>query len=550
MAVHAESSIQLNTIPIYTSLLGGHFIYRANGTTDTPASANIIQIASTPSNPSTWGFNTHIGSNGIKLRYNEIDLSEWSSGGLKLYYSTTNGGIISGSQLGVHLTANTLTFYNSGIQNKKGLELDATTVKFYGSNQLDPDAILSSTGLKLVKGGLEAGTPGQDFVYISSEDYQLKDATHNGITINGHTPTAAGTDGKTVDDPGWREVIGTKFGVDSEGRLWANEAHIVGSIDATTFQARDSNNNIRAIVDNNGLTIKDTSNNTVASFYEAGITLSSSTTQRIGGINNYISFIPSQGENAETIAFVGSNIIFGDNIGFDALATKDDLSTTTSNIVEGTSYWQYTTNNITYDVSYNADNQIEPYYYITYDNENNPIINTISYNDLDKVDNEPVIVIRGGLNQTNETLTILQNQTNDLQDTVSTNASAITSLETGQTSINSQITTINNTTANLTTDMDKMTGAVRITTSPPTVTVTTTQQDSWVRITPTQVMIKSASSSAAWIDSQSFTAYRGIFNEIYPSQIDNNGAVVEGSSNLVFLARADGHVSLKRLIQS
>lgn len=240
MAVHAESSIQLNTIPAYTSLLGGHFYYKSTEATQehpTPPSANIIEIASTPSNPSTWKYNTHIGANGIKLRYNEIDLSVWSAlNGLQLYSPTVTNGVIVDNQLGAQLTSSALTFYKPGAANlTKGLELDATTVKFYGSNQSNPDAILSSTGLKLVKGGIEAGTSGQTgFVYISSEDYQLKDATHNGIIINGHTPTAAGTDGKIVDDPAWREIIGTKFGVDSEGNLYASNADIGGKITATS----------------------------------------------------------------------------------------------------------------------------------------------------------------------------------------------------------------------------------------------------------------------------------------------------------------------------
>lgn len=240
MAVHAESSIQLNTIPAYTSLLGGHFYYKSTEATQehpTPPSANIIEIASTPSNPSTWGYNTHIGANGIKLRFNEVDLSSWSAlNGLQLYSPTVTNGVIVDNQLGAQLTSSALTFYKPGAANlTKGLELDATTVKFYGSNQSNPDAILSSTGLKLVKGGIEAGTSGQTgFVYISSENYQLKDATHNGITINGHTPTAAGTDGKIVDDPAWREVIGTKFGVDSEGNLYASNVDIGGKITATS----------------------------------------------------------------------------------------------------------------------------------------------------------------------------------------------------------------------------------------------------------------------------------------------------------------------------
>lgn len=137
MAVHAESSIQLNTIPAYTSLLGGHFYYKSTATTLTPQSANVIQNVS--NSPSEWQYNTHIGSNGIKIRYNEIDLSEWSAtNGLKLYYPVLTNGVITNSQLGAQFTASDLSFYKPGGQTAS--------------------AVLNSNGLNIVEGSMILGS--------------------------------------------------------------------------------------------------------------------------------------------------------------------------------------------------------------------------------------------------------------------------------------------------------------------------------------------------------------------------------------------------------
>lgn len=169
MAVHAENKINLTTIPGYTSLLGGHFIYRAHGTLTTPPSVNVVQNIS--DNPNEWGYNTHIGSNGLQLREGE--------------------------------TAH---------------------------------AILDHEGLRLVKGGIRAGYDGNNgFIYLSTIGYPLAnpDTHEEGLTINGHTPTIG--DGETTGDSPWQEVIGTRFGVDSEGNLYASNATIKGDIVATSL---------------------------------------------------------------------------------------------------------------------------------------------------------------------------------------------------------------------------------------------------------------------------------------------------------------------------
>ena len=74
-----------------TALLGGHFIYNSTwSTTNTPHSANVVQTVTkngidVTQDPTKWDYNVHIGANGIRLRNNEVVLSEWSSTALKFY---------------------------------------------------------------------------------------------------------------------------------------------------------------------------------------------------------------------------------------------------------------------------------------------------------------------------------------------------------------------------------------------------------------------------------------------------------------------------------
>lgn len=118
-----------------TTLLGGHFIYRANGTESTPASANVVQTVQkngidVTNDPTKWDYNVHIGSNGIRLRNNEITLSEWTS----------------------------------------------TALNFYNPINHNVNATLSANGLIVSKGGITAGNLYTNkFVYLSTEDYPLRE---------------------------------------------------------------------------------------------------------------------------------------------------------------------------------------------------------------------------------------------------------------------------------------------------------------------------------------------------------------------------------------
>lgn len=276
MAVHAESNIQLNTIPAQTSLLGGHFVYFQGNTSsggNTPASANVIADSRYLSIPAQWGYNTHIGANGIKLRYNETTLSEWKTDHLTFYKPGTNNPsleLISGINTALNI-------YNP-TNNTKTLGLDTSGLNFYGTSTSAPDVTLNADGLTLINGSIRGGIVGQDeFLYLSPqvfadeyEEYVLSEDTEvdetkvyyirsgeegEYIYTEVSEPTgnpqeneyyeiahASGTipiDNYVKDN--WRQIIGRKFAVDTDGNLYANglnanNANIEGNITATSLR--------------------------------------------------------------------------------------------------------------------------------------------------------------------------------------------------------------------------------------------------------------------------------------------------------------------------
>ena len=157
----------------------------------------------TTSTISTYGYHALMGLTGISFNYDSakvVDLNS-TTPSLDFYQPPT----ISGS---------TVT------QGKKTMMLSANALRFYSpSDGTTEQAVLDANGLILKKGGIKAGTVGSNNgVYISSENLGSKVTSLDGDKIN------------------WRAVIGSKFGVDSEGNLYANEAHISGAITATSLQ--------------------------------------------------------------------------------------------------------------------------------------------------------------------------------------------------------------------------------------------------------------------------------------------------------------------------
>lgn len=215
MAVHAESSIQLNTIPGYTSLLGGHFVYKSTDSQSglTKPSANVIQNVKVnnvdvTNDPTRWGYNTHIGANGIKLRYNEIDLSEWSAAnGLKLYYPVLTNGVITNSQLGAQFTANDLSFYKPGGQTAS--------------------AVLNSNGLNIAEGTITLGT----FTYQKTSDITVIAGKNYYYYLSDEDRYVLADDPDDSELEDYYERVPQSppaFQVDSDGYLKAREGWIGG----------------------------------------------------------------------------------------------------------------------------------------------------------------------------------------------------------------------------------------------------------------------------------------------------------------------------------
>ena len=139
----------------------GHFWYN---TTEIPAGtfpvypigAYAASGLSSPTfntkNSNSYGVNTWFSTQGLKIRYNAIPLAELSSSELAFYYPSTT---VSSAKKAISL----------------GIDNAITSLRFYGFNNNSPDAILTSNGLKLVKGGIEGGnysSSSTNFIYFNN----------------------------------------------------------------------------------------------------------------------------------------------------------------------------------------------------------------------------------------------------------------------------------------------------------------------------------------------------------------------------------------------
>ena len=170
----------------------------ASKTYFTISGTHFVRVANPSGNPVTNGY------------YEASTTSLQTNPLIELTYDIVESGV-------TPTLKNRLTFYDPDT-SYRAMELTNNELAFYNINSSnDKVASLSTNGLILTSGGIIARTAGQNgYVYLSSED------NTNSITINGHTPAQ--------NDPKWRQVIGTKFGVDSEGNLYANSANISGVI--------------------------------------------------------------------------------------------------------------------------------------------------------------------------------------------------------------------------------------------------------------------------------------------------------------------------------
>lgn len=136
-----------------TALLGGHFIYNSEWqTSNTPHSANVVQTVTSngidvSDDPTKWEYNTHIGANGIRLRYNEIILSEWKTNSL-IFYIPTSG------KKGLEITSNEIDIF--GENETKGLSMQSGGLVIYDPSETSSALIaVQQTGFRL---GYDADT--------------------------------------------------------------------------------------------------------------------------------------------------------------------------------------------------------------------------------------------------------------------------------------------------------------------------------------------------------------------------------------------------------
>ena len=203
------------------------------------------------SNAETYYYNARLAATHISLGYNKtpvIDL-DGSNAAINLYRFPTisNNVVTTEGTLGMQLNSTNLNFYNtSGVltssfgnsislaSNGANITIGATGANnsnlYADSSSLQlrrgttPNATLDGDGLKLSKGGIEAGTEASagstsnnGYIYLSSEDGPR-------LKINNFLP------GTGSSDPQWRAIIGSKFGVLSDGTLYANNAVISGTM--------------------------------------------------------------------------------------------------------------------------------------------------------------------------------------------------------------------------------------------------------------------------------------------------------------------------------
>ena len=94
-----------------------------------------------------------------------------------------------------------------------------TSGGIYLRHNEDSYAALNTNGLILNKGGIEAGELNENnFVYVSSEPYGENYSINN------------------TESNDWKQIIGTRFGIRSDGTLYATGAHIAESIEAENLK--------------------------------------------------------------------------------------------------------------------------------------------------------------------------------------------------------------------------------------------------------------------------------------------------------------------------
>lgn len=230
-----------------TTLLAGHYKYLQTPSQSglTPQSANVIEIAQieqepeeegedpiiidVSNDPTQWGYNVHIGSNGIKLRKNELTLSDWTEDALTFYLPYSDP-----QEISTQLTQNGMIVNQGGIINNKLTyfrTLDTRCV---------PGKTYYSQDIQIIP--IDEGEEGQTQVVTSYEpviapvDTEIENYYEYGFDerVKLYLSTENYGSNYTINDyqsDKWRQIIGRYFGVTDEGYLYCSGAYINGKLD-------------------------------------------------------------------------------------------------------------------------------------------------------------------------------------------------------------------------------------------------------------------------------------------------------------------------------
>ena len=241
-----------------TALLGGHFIYRntntvKQGVITTPSGAGVIQAIN--DDPANWGYNTWIGSNGIQLRTGEKAYATLNNNGLIL----NKGGIEAGTPRTnnfVYLSTNDYPLRQYVKTTDVAIDNQKTYYTFNNNTYTavtSPDVSSISDYYECIQNGLTINehTPTQnaavvqeyilttDEVVNNQKTYYTYDSTNDTYIvvtnpISDNLSSYYELTETFTSDSAWREVIGSNFGVDNSGNLYASNAVISGEIHATS----------------------------------------------------------------------------------------------------------------------------------------------------------------------------------------------------------------------------------------------------------------------------------------------------------------------------
>lgn len=197
-----------------TALLGGHFIYNSEWqTSNTPHSANVVQTVTSngidvSDDPTKWEYNTHIGANGIRLRYNEIILSEWKTNSLIFYIPTQKNNNLVQGEKGLEITASGIDLYNPS--GNKGLEITSNGIDIFGEQE--------TKGLSMQSGGLIIYDPSE----TSSNSISLIAVQQTGFSLGYDADKLEGLDPYTteIEEPFMVWQKAEDGGQDTHNRLY------------------------------------------------------------------------------------------------------------------------------------------------------------------------------------------------------------------------------------------------------------------------------------------------------------------------------------------